>query len=153
MSEKSKIRHVRHYEFIGDGFLNYYVKRLMTERYPETAMFAYSEIFGKIIKNDTLRAFGNKYGYGSANNVEIRIGRFVTDGQFRDAEKLVEQIFNYVVNKSDGVHDKFLKRHTEAPRSSLKLTGNKVYKLATIEVYEPLPLILDNINNSGNITT
>ena len=126
---KSVKHYVRSYEFVGDGFLNFYAKYLLTKRFSSSELSAWSHVFGKIIKNDSLTEFGRKFSYGNANAVEILIGQWVSDGKIEKAKNLIEKLFEYIINKNSSKLNKYLKDMNNIPTYSFERLCKKNYSL------------------------
>jgi len=95
---KSKIHNNRRLEFLGDGFLNYQVKKLMTARYPESMLKFMGIHFCQIVSNNHLSRFARTIGMVNGNAIEITIGRLCETNRMDEAEKMVEEIFNFYLS-------------------------------------------------------
>jgi hypothetical protein len=96
---KSKIHKIRRLEFLGDGFLNYHMKKLMCHRYPDTMIHTLGSHFSKLVSNRLLDQYAKIHGFSNGNRIEIHLGMLCEQNNLHDAELMVEEIFNFFVKQ------------------------------------------------------
>ena len=94
---KSKKLHRRHEEYIGDAYLIYRVKFLLTNKFPQTSMKMIAH--GCDVSNRSLGKFGKQSGLGSANSIEIAIGNHCLSNDLESANKIIDKYVEFILQQ------------------------------------------------------
>ena len=95
---KSGSLYLRQYEWIGDAYLSFQIKKVLIRRYPNTSMRVINGNVGKLVSNKILTQFGKLKNLGNGNHVEILLGRLSDNGDFDLANELIDEFITFGIN-------------------------------------------------------